>query len=90
MIRVVSRVEVWEGLSRGSILGFMSEVMLVWVRLWGVPVRLMTMGTMSIFVPCQCERRSFAMGVYFYMMRRWVSLKLMTVQHLVLLFEFYE
>jgi hypothetical protein len=72
MIRVVSRVEVREGLSSGSVLGLSRVVMLV--RMWGVPVRLMTTGTMSTCVPRQCERIAFARVVYFSMMRWWVSL----------------
>jgi hypothetical protein len=61
-MRVVSRFGDWEGLSGGSFLGLMSAVMLVWVRVWGVHVRLMTMGVVSICVPRQCERSSFARG----------------------------
>jgi hypothetical protein len=34
MIRLVSRAGLWEGLLGGSVLGVMSEVMLVWVRVW--------------------------------------------------------
>jgi hypothetical protein len=66
MIRVVSRVKVLEGLSCGSVVGFMCEVMLVWVKVWGVHVRLTTIGTMSVCVPCQCERSEFARGLYFF------------------------
>jgi hypothetical protein len=39
--------------------------MLVWVREWGVHLRLMNMGMMSICVPGQCERSAFARGVFF-------------------------
>jgi hypothetical protein len=42
----------WEGLFGVSVLGFMSEAMLVWMRVWGAPVRLMTMGMMFNFLPC--------------------------------------
>jgi hypothetical protein len=51
MILVVSRVGVWEGLSRGSVLGFMRVVILVCVTVWGVLVRLRTMGMISTCVP---------------------------------------
>jgi hypothetical protein len=62
---IVSRVGIWEGLSGGSVLGFMSEVMLVLMRVWGVHVRLMTMGTMSPWVPRQCDRSAFVRGCIF-------------------------
>jgi hypothetical protein len=65
-MRLVSRVKVLEGLSSGSILGLIRVVMLVCVREWGVPVRLITMGMMSTSVPCQCERNAFARGCVFY------------------------
>jgi hypothetical protein len=48
---VVSWVEVLEGLYGGSVLGLIRVVKLVYVREWGVPVRLLTMGTMSTCVP---------------------------------------
>jgi hypothetical protein len=67
MIRVVSRVGVWKGMSGGSVIGLMRVVMLVRVRVWGVHVRLfMTMGIMSTSVPGRCERNAFARGVYFF------------------------
>jgi hypothetical protein len=69
LIRVVSRVGVWEGLCDGSIMGLMSEVMPVWVRVWGVNVWLMTTCMMSTCVPCQCEPSTFGRGVYFSTMR---------------------
>jgi hypothetical protein len=76
----VSRVfGVVEELSGESVLGLIRVVMLVCVRVWGVPVRLMTIGsTMSTYVLCQCERSAFARGVYF-CMRWWVSLRLLFV-----------
>jgi hypothetical protein len=46
----VSRVELGEGLSGGSLTGLMSEVMLVWVRVRSVHVRLVTIGMMSTYV----------------------------------------
>jgi hypothetical protein len=48
---VISRVGVLEGLHGGSGLGLIRVVMLVCVRVWGVPAGLMTMGTMSTCVP---------------------------------------
>jgi hypothetical protein len=80
-MRVVSRVEVLEGLSGGSVLGLIRVVMLVYVREWGVPVRLINMGTMPTCVPRKCERSAFARGVYFYMTRWWVSLRLLSLQY---------
>jgi hypothetical protein len=78
--RVVSWVEVLEGLSRGSVLGLIRVVMLLCVREWGVPVRLITMGKMSTYVHGQCERSAFARGLlYFSMVRWWVSLRLLSV-----------
>jgi hypothetical protein len=59
---VVSRAGVWKGLCGGLILWFMTEVMLVCVRVWGVDVRLMAMGMRSTCVPRQCQRSSFARG----------------------------
>jgi hypothetical protein len=50
-MRGVSRAGDWEGLSGGSFLGLMWVVMLVWVRVWNVLVRLMTMRIMSTCVP---------------------------------------
>jgi hypothetical protein len=44
-----------------------------------VHVRLMTMGIMSSWVPCRCERSAFASAVYLSMMRWWVSLRLLSV-----------
>jgi hypothetical protein len=67
LIRAVSRVGVLEGFPGGSFLRFMSEVMPVWVRVWRVHVRLVTMGIMSTWVSCECERNSFARGVCFSM-----------------------
>jgi hypothetical protein len=64
-MRVVSRVEDWKGLSRGSFLGFVSKAMMIWVRVWGVPVRLVTMEVMSTCVSCQCEQSAFARGCIF-------------------------
>jgi hypothetical protein len=77
-MRVVSRVGVLEGLSSGSVPGLIKVVMLVCVREWGVPVRLITMGTMSTCVHGHCERNAFARGVYFSVMR-WPSLRLSSV-----------
>jgi hypothetical protein len=77
----VSRVGVWEDMSGGSVLGFFRVVMIVCVRVWGVSLRLMSIGTMSTSVPGKCERSAFAKGVYFSMMRWWVSLKLSSVQY---------
>jgi hypothetical protein len=65
MMRAVSRVGYWEGMSGGSFLGLTREVVLEWVRVRDVPVRLMTMGIMSTCVQSQCERSAFARGVYF-------------------------
>jgi hypothetical protein len=62
---VVFRVGVMESLSGGSVLGFIRVVMLVCVREWGVPVRLITMCTMSTCVLGQCERSAFARGCIF-------------------------
>jgi hypothetical protein len=63
---VVSRVGVLEGyLFGGSILGLIRVVMLVCVTEWNVPVRLITMGTMSTCVPRQCERSALAKGCVF-------------------------
>jgi hypothetical protein len=64
---VMSRVGVLEGLFGGSVLGLIRVVILVCVREWGAPVRLVTIGKMSICVPGQCERSAFARGVYFSM-----------------------
>jgi hypothetical protein len=55
----------WEGLSGGLVLGLIMLVMLVCVRVMGVPVRLITMCTMSTCVPAQCERSAFAWGYIF-------------------------
>jgi hypothetical protein len=57
------------GLSSGSTLGWIRVVMMVCVREWGVPVRLIIMGTMSTCVPSQCERIAFAKGCIFLMMK---------------------
>jgi hypothetical protein len=78
IMRVVSRVGVFEGLSCVSVLGLIRVVILACVREWGVPVRLITMGTMSACVPCQCEWSAFARGVYL-SMRCWVSLRIVFV-----------
>ena len=59
MIRVVSRLSVWEGLSGGSVLGFMSEVMLVRVMVWGVPVQLSLFGVL-LFI-CSMHRSLFGL-----------------------------
>jgi hypothetical protein len=56
--------------------------MLVCVRVRGVPVRLITMGTMSTCVPRHCEWRAFAREVKLSVIRRWVSLRLLSVQYL--------
>jgi hypothetical protein len=74
-MRVVTRVGVLEGLSGGSVLGLIRVVMLVDARKLGVPVRLVTMGTMSTTcVPSHGERSACARGVYFSMIRWWVYL----------------
>jgi hypothetical protein len=64
-MRVVSRKWVTKRLSGGSFLGFIRVLILVWVRVWGLPMRLMGTGMPSTIVPGQCERRAFARGVYF-------------------------
>jgi uncharacterized membrane protein (UPF0136 family) len=64
-MRVVSRVGVFKGLYGSSVLRLIRVLMLVCVRKWGVPVRLITMGTMSTCVPRQCERSAFARGCLF-------------------------
>jgi hypothetical protein len=64
-MRVVLQVGVFEGLFGGSVLGFIRVVMLMCVKEWGVPVRLITMGTMSTCVSSQCERSAFARGCIF-------------------------
>jgi hypothetical protein len=64
-MRVVSRVGVLESLPSGSVLGLIRVVMRVCLREWDVPVRLITMGTMSTCVPGQCERSAFARGCIF-------------------------
>jgi hypothetical protein len=66
-MRGVSREGLSESLSGGPFPGFIKVLMLAWVRLWGVLVRLMGMGMISIIVPGQCERRAFESGVYFCM-----------------------
>jgi hypothetical protein len=53
MVRVVSRRVLAMGLSGGSVRSVRREARLVMVDVWGVPVRLMTMGRMSIKVPRQ-------------------------------------
>jgi hypothetical protein len=80
-MRVVSRVGVLEGLSSGLVPGVNRVVMLECVMEWGVPVRLITMGTMSTCVPSYCEWISFARGVQFSMMRWWVSLRLSFMEY---------
>jgi hypothetical protein len=80
-MRVVSRVGVFHALFGGLFRGLIRVVMLVCVREWDVPLRLMIMGRMSTCVPGQCERSAFARGVYFSMMRWWVSLRLSSVQY---------
>jgi hypothetical protein len=72
---------VWEGLCGGLVFGLLSEEVMVWVRVWGVHVRLVTVGMMSICVPCKCERSAFAKGVYCVMLRWWLSLRLLSVQY---------
>jgi hypothetical protein len=64
MIRVTLQVGVWEGLSSRSVLGWMREVMLVWVGVCGVHVRFKAIGTMYTCVLSKCERRSFARGCF--------------------------
>jgi hypothetical protein len=68
-MRVVSREGLSESLSGGSFLGFIKVLILVWVRVWRVPLRLIGMGMISTMVPGQCDQRAFASGVYFCMMR---------------------
>jgi hypothetical protein len=68
----------------------MSEVMLVWVRVWDVLVRLMTTCTILTCVPGQCERRAFAREVYLSMVRWWVSLIRLLSAVKSFLSEFYE
>jgi hypothetical protein len=67
-MRVVSRKGVAESLSGGSCLGWIRALIVVWMRVWGVHVRLMNMEVISIIVPGQCELSAFARGVYFCMM----------------------
>jgi hypothetical protein len=50
-MRVVSRRVLEISLSGGCVRSVRSEVMLVTVDVWGVPVRIMTMGRISISVP---------------------------------------
>jgi hypothetical protein len=51
-------------LSGGSVRSVRREVRLAMVDEFGVPVRLMTMGTMSTSVLGQWTRMAFARGVY--------------------------
>jgi hypothetical protein len=44
MIRVVSRIGIWEGFYGGSAMGLMKVVMMVCVTVWGWALRLMIMG----------------------------------------------
>jgi hypothetical protein len=53
-------------LSFGSVRRVIREVRLATVDVWGVLVRLMTMGRMSTSVPSQCWRMALARGVYFF------------------------
>jgi hypothetical protein len=94
MMRVVSRVGFWEGLFGRSILGSMSEVILLRVTEWGVHVWLMTMGMLS--TACVSthffQRSASARGVYFYMIRWWVYVRLYCMYNIYSIFlsELYE
>jgi hypothetical protein len=69
-MRDVSSRALEMSLSGGSVRRVSREVRLVMVDECGVPVRLMTMGTMgtmermSTSVPCHCLRMEFERGVY--------------------------
>jgi hypothetical protein len=80
-MRVVSLEGVSESSSGGSFLGFIRVLILVWVRVWGVPMRLIGSGMISVLVPCQCERSAFAKGVYYFILSWWVSVRLELVQY---------
>jgi hypothetical protein len=76
----VSRLEEgFGGLFGGSVMGFIMVVLMVRVRVWGVLVWLITLGTISTVVPCQCERRAFARGVYFSITKWCVFVRLVFV-----------
>jgi hypothetical protein len=64
-MRVVSRRVLEMSLSGGSARSVSGEVRLVMVNVWGLSVRLMTMGRMSVLVPCRWLRRALARRVYF-------------------------
>jgi hypothetical protein len=63
-MRMVSRRVLRMILSRGYVRSVRTDVRLVMVYVWGMPVRLMTIGRMSIIVPCEWLRRALAKGVY--------------------------
>jgi hypothetical protein len=60
MVVVESREAVVKSLSKGSFLGFIRALIMVWVRGWGVPLWLMAVGMISAIVPGLCERRALA------------------------------
>jgi hypothetical protein len=81
IMRVVSRFGVFAGFSGGSVLGLIRVLMLMCKREWGVPVRIITMGTASTCVLGQFEQSAFAREVFFSMVRWWVSLRLLYAQY---------
>ena len=80
-MRDVSRRALEMSLSGGSVRAVSREVRLVMVEECGVPVRLMTMGRMSITVHGQWLRMAFARGVYLARMRWAVWERLLSVQY---------
>jgi hypothetical protein len=68
-------------LSRGSVRRVSREVRLAMVDEWGVPLRLMPMGRMSIAVPGQWLRMAFARGVYLARINWAVLERLWSVQY---------
>jgi hypothetical protein len=63
-MRVVSRRILEMSLSCGSVRSVRRDVRLAMVDVLGVPVRVMTMGRMSISIHDQWHRRALARGVY--------------------------
>jgi hypothetical protein len=61
---VVSRRDLNMTLSGGYVLSVRREMRMVMVDVWGVPVRLMTMGRMSVSVSGKWLRRALPIGVY--------------------------
>jgi hypothetical protein len=58
----VSSLVLEMSLSGGSVQRVGREVRLAMVGMWGVPVRLMTMGRMPTLAPNQCWRMALARG----------------------------